>query len=87
MNMGISRVLVSSMNKTILNLPADFMDGLVAVNANEMNSEWVEYYTRKMDKKPNYDYYIDIILQNIDGFSGCGSGQRFDREENRGQWL
>jgi hypothetical protein len=64
--MGISRVLVSSMNKTILNLPADFMDGLVAVNANELNSEWVEYYTRKMDKEPNYDYYIDIILQNIE---------------------
>jgi len=64
--MGISRVLVSSMNKTILNLPADFMDGLVAVNANEMNSEWVEYYTRKMDKEPSYDYYVDIILQNIE---------------------
>jgi hypothetical protein len=63
--MGISRVLVSSINKTILNLPADFMDGLVAVNANELNSEWVEYYTRKMDKEPNYDYYVDIILQNI----------------------
>ena len=64
--LGISRVLVSSMNKTILNLPADFMDGLVAVNASELNSEWVEYYTRKMDKEPSYDYYIDIILQNIE---------------------
>jgi hypothetical protein len=65
-DLGMSRVLVSSMNKTILNLPADFMDGLVAVNANEMNSQWVEYYTRKMDKEPRYDYYIDIILQNIE---------------------
>jgi hypothetical protein len=65
-DMGMSRVLVSSMNKTILNLPADFMDGLVAVNANEMNSQWVEYYTRKMEKEPRYDYYIDIILQNIE---------------------
>ncbi len=42
------------------------MDGLVAVNANELNSEWVEYYTRKMNKEPNYDYYVDIILQNIE---------------------
>jgi hypothetical protein len=65
-DMGMSRVLVSSINKTILNLPADFMDGLVAVNANELNSQWVEYYTRKMDKEPQYDYYIDIILQNIE---------------------
>jgi len=65
-DMGMSRVLVSSINKTILNLPADFLDGLVAVNANELNSQWVEYYTRKMDKEPQYDYYIDIILQNIE---------------------
>jgi hypothetical protein len=65
-DLGMSRVLVSSINKTILNLPADFMDGLVAVNANELNSQWVEYYTRKMDKEPSYDYYIDIILQNIE---------------------
>jgi hypothetical protein len=65
-DLGMSRVLVSAMNKTILNLPADFMDGLVAVNANELNSQWVEYYTRKMDKEPQYDYYIDIILQNIE---------------------
>jgi hypothetical protein len=65
-DLGMSRVLVSSINKTILNLPADFMDGLVAVNANEMNSQWVEYYTRKMDKETQYDYYVDIILQNIE---------------------
>lgn len=63
--MGTSRVLVSVVNKTIINLPPEFTDGLVAVNANELNGEWVEYYTRKMDNNVQYDYYIDIILQSI----------------------
>ena len=47
--LGMSRVLVSVVNRTIINLPPEFIDGLVAVNANELNSEWVEYYTRKLD--------------------------------------
>jgi hypothetical protein len=62
---GMSRALIGVVNRTIINLPQDFTDGLVAVNANEINSEWVEYHTRKMDDKVNYDYYIDIILQEI----------------------
>lgn len=63
--MGMSRVLVGVINKTIINLPQEFTDGLVAVNARELNNEWVEYYTRKMDNNVKYDYYIDIILQAI----------------------
>jgi hypothetical protein len=62
---GMSRALIGVVNRTIINLPQDFTDGLIAVNANEINSEWVEYHTRKMDDKVNYDYYIDIILQDI----------------------
>jgi hypothetical protein len=64
--LGTSRVLIGVVNRTIINLPPEFSDGLVAVNANELNSEWVEYYTRKLDQKVDYDYYIDIILQTID---------------------
>jgi hypothetical protein len=64
--MGMSRALVSVVNRTIINLPPEFVDGLVAVNANEMNTEWTEYYTRKMDDRVQYDYYIDIVLQVIE---------------------
>jgi hypothetical protein len=64
--LGTSRVLVGVVNRTIINLPPEFTDGLVAVNANELNSEWVEYYTRKPDQNVNFDYFIDIILQTID---------------------
>lgn len=63
--LGTSRVLVELVNKTIINLPQEFSDGLIAINANEMNTEWVEYYTRKSDKSIAYDYFIDIVLQNI----------------------
>lgn len=63
--LGTSRVLIGVVNKTIINLPQEFTDGLVAVNAREINSEWVEYYTRKLDNNVKYDYYIDIILQAI----------------------
>src|SRR5512133_249363 len=62
---GMSRVLVSVVNRTVINLPQEFTDGLVAVNANELNTEWVEYYTRKMDDNTKYDYFVDIILQTI----------------------
>jgi len=63
--LGTSRVLISMINRTIINLPQEFSDGLIAVNAKEMNSEWVEYYTRKMDDNVKYDYFIDIILLTI----------------------
>jgi hypothetical protein len=63
--MGMSRVLISVINKTILNLPQEFTDGLISVNARELNSEWVEYYTRKPAENINYDYFVDIILQSI----------------------
>ena len=63
--LGMSRALVGVVNRTIINLPAEFTDGLVATNATQLNSEWVEYYTRKPDTDIKFDYYIDIILQAI----------------------
>jgi hypothetical protein len=64
--LGMSHVLIGVENRTIINLPPEFTDGMIAVNANEINSSWVEYHTRKLDKDLQYDYYIDIILQVID---------------------
>jgi hypothetical protein len=63
--MGKNLVLISVANRTIINLPQEFTDGLVAVNATQLNSEWVEYHTRKIDNTIRYDYYIDIIMQAI----------------------
>jgi hypothetical protein len=62
---GMSRALIGVVNRTIINLPPEFTDGLIAVNANQINSEWVEFYTRKPTSDIKFDYYIDIILQAI----------------------
>jgi hypothetical protein len=62
---GMSRVLVSVVNQTILNLPQEFSDGLISVNSKDLNSEWVEYYTRKPSEKIEFDYFVDIILKGI----------------------
>jgi hypothetical protein len=61
----MSRALISVTNRTIINLPQEFTDGLVAVNASQINTFWVEYYTRNTDKTVKFDYYIDILLQTI----------------------
>ncbi|MBN1159194.1 MAG: hypothetical protein JXA61_07415 [Bacteroidales bacterium] len=62
---GMSRVRISIVNRTIINLPQEFSNELIAVNASELNSQWVEYYTRNFDENLNYDYYVDIILLAI----------------------
>ena len=63
---GISRVLVNTVNRTHLNLPHEFMDNLLSFNTSGLNSEWVEYHFRPMDRDIEYDYIIDIILQITD---------------------
>jgi hypothetical protein len=64
--MGISRVLVSVINSTPLRLPEDFMENLLAINTYGLNSEWVEYHFKPLDKETVFDYYIDVNLQIID---------------------
>lgn len=64
--LGMSRVLIGVENRTIINLPPEFTDGLIAVNANDINTNWVQYYTRQLDKTMKFDYYIDIVLQVIE---------------------
>ena len=64
--MGISRVLVSVINSTNLRLPDDFMENLLALNATGLNSEWVEYHFKPLDKETGFDYFVDVNLQIID---------------------
>ncbi len=63
---GISRVLVYTANSTHLRLSPEFMDNLLSFNSNGLNSEWVEYHLRALDRDIEYDYNIEINLQIID---------------------
>lgn len=64
--LGISRVLVSVINSTPIQLPEDFMENLLAINTTGLNSQWVEYHFKPLDRETEFDYYIDINLQIID---------------------
>jgi len=63
--MGMSRALVSIENMTPIRLSPEFEDDLLAVNPQDLNSEWVEYYTRSLDEEVQYDYQVKIILRQM----------------------
>lgn len=62
---GMSRVLISLQNRSILQFPQDFEEDLLAVDLPRINSEWVEYHTQDLDKDIQYDYYVNITVRNI----------------------
>ncbi len=63
--MGMSRALVTIDNNTHLKLSEEFIDELLAVSPQELETQWVEYYTRALDENTRYDYHIKINLKVI----------------------
>jgi len=63
--MGMSRALVTINNNTHLKLSEEFKNELLAVNPQELGTQWVEYYTRDLDENTQYDYHIKIYLKVI----------------------
>ena len=62
---GISRVLVQAINHSHLKFSPEFMDNLLTIDNKGLNSPWVEYDFRDMDRRLQYDYYININLDHI----------------------
>ena len=63
--LGMSRVFVSIQNKSILNFPKEFEDDLLTLDLPLLNSEWVEYHTANLDQNTQYDYFVNININNI----------------------
>lgn len=63
--MGMSRVLVSLQNMSMLKFTQDFEEDLLALDLPRLNSEWVEYYTQNLDEDTEYDYLINVNVKNI----------------------
>jgi hypothetical protein len=63
--LGMSRVLITLQNKSILQFPQDFEEELLAVDLPRINSEWVEYNTKDLDPNTQYDYFVNINIRNI----------------------
>jgi hypothetical protein len=63
--LGMSRVLISLQNNSILKFPQEFEDDLLAVDLPRLNNDWVEYYTRDLDTEVQYDYFVNISIRDI----------------------
>lgn len=62
---GMSRVLISLQNASILKFPADFEEDLLALDLPHLNSEWVEYYTQDPGGDIQLDYTETVTVRNI----------------------
>jgi len=64
--LGISRVLVSVRNRSIIQFPPEFEQELLALDLPSLNSEWVEYYTKTLDQDTRFDYYANVVTVTPD---------------------
>lgn len=62
---GMSRVFVSIQNKSILRFPKEFEDDLLTLDLPNLNSEWVEYHTQNLDQNIEYDYFVNVNINNV----------------------
>lgn len=63
--LGMSRVLISLQNRSILKFTSEFEEDLLSVDLPHLNSEWVEYHTTSNHTDVKFDYLININVKNI----------------------
>jgi len=64
-NLGMSKVLVSIQNTSMIKFPKEFEQDMLALDLPALNSEWVEYHTQNLNDDVKYDYYVDVKIKNI----------------------
>ena len=63
--LGMSRVLISLQNKSLIQFGQEFEEDLLSLDLPRLNSEWVEYHTKDLDQNTKYDYYVNVNVRNI----------------------
>lgn len=63
--LGMSRVLVSLQNTSIIKFPPEFERDLLALDLPALNSEWVEYHTQSPGGDTQWDYFVNVNIKNI----------------------
>jgi major membrane immunogen (membrane-anchored lipoprotein) len=63
--LGMSRVLVTLKNMSVLKFPPEFEQDLLALDLPRLNSDWVEYHTQNLDAKTKFDYYVNVNVKNV----------------------
>jgi hypothetical protein len=64
-SLGMSRVLVSIQNSSILKFPKEFEQDLLVLDLPRLNTDWVEYFTQNLNDNTQYDYYVNVNVKNI----------------------
>jgi hypothetical protein len=62
---GMSRAIVLVNNMTHINLDPVFMEDLLEINTDNLQSPWVEYHFKDLDDQISYDYTIYVNLESI----------------------
>jgi len=63
--LGMSRVLISLQNRSVIQFPEEFVDDLLAIDLPRLNSEWVEYHVKDLDASTKFDYFVNFTIKNI----------------------
>jgi hypothetical protein len=63
--LGMSRVLITIQNTSIIKFPPEFEQDLLALDLPSLNSEWVEYHTQNLGGDTQYDYFVNVTVRNI----------------------
>jgi hypothetical protein len=63
--LGMSRVLISLQNRSIIKFDQEFEEDLIALDLPRLNSEWVEYHTQNLNSETKYDYLVNVNIRNI----------------------
>jgi len=63
--LGMSRVLISLQNRSVIQFPEEFEDDLLAIDLPRLNSEWVEYHVKDLDASTKFDYFVNFTIKNI----------------------
>ncbi|NMC37578.1 MAG: hypothetical protein GYA41_04565 [Bacteroidales bacterium] len=63
--LGMSRVLISLLNKSIIKFTPEFEEDLLALDLPRLNSEWVEYHAMNYHDDQQFDYFININIKTI----------------------
>jgi hypothetical protein len=63
--LGTSRVFVSVQNNSHIRFPEEFERDLLAIDLPRLSSEWVEYHAYMPNENIEYDYFINVNVNNI----------------------
>jgi hypothetical protein len=63
--MGMSRVFISVQNSSMIKIPQEYEEDLLALDLPRLNSEWVEYHTQNLDPNTEFDYFINVNVRDI----------------------